>query len=269
MLEILKSTLTQILASYSQYVGNGMYMLLLFVSFLYIYITDRSKERKVLFCYYPVLVLAVIFNPLIAKVIINFIDGSVYWRMFWTLPITVVIAYAATTIFINISDKYRKLVVILALTAIMIMSGKFIFTAANYSTPTNWYKLPEQTITICNILETDCTGVIRVVVPPELEVSIRQYDANIQMVYGRDGKVNTYDSKYGDRIALVVLMRESELNVDAIRKSMINFQCNYLVVNKNTLLSDSLGKYGYYCVASTKIYNIYRFNSEEVKLIDS
>jgi len=262
MLEILKSTLTQILASYSQYVGNGMYMLLLFVSFLCIYITDRSKERKVLFCYYPALVLAVIFNPLIAKVIINFIDGSVYWRMFWTLPITVIIAYAATTISISISDKYRKVVVIFVLTAIMIMSGKFIFTANNYSIPSNWYKLPAQTIEVCNILENNTNGEIRVVVPADLETSIRQYDANIQMVYGRDGTTNSYDINYVDRVILHADMQQSELNIDLISKKMKLFECNYLVFNKSVSLSDNLESYGYNYVASTESYNIYRFNYE-------
>lgn len=267
MLEIMKNTMESIFAAYLQYAGSGMYMLILFASLLYIYIAEHNLGRKYLLCYYPLLVIAVIFNPLVASQIISIIEGQVYWRVFWILPITIVIAYAAASIISNISKKTERVVATLALMAILIMGGKFMFTSANYSPASNWYKLPPQTIEVCDILEKDCGGMIRVVVPEELLVSMRQYDANIQMAYGRTGADNSgvwNDASYN----LYCLMQDSILKEDLISKAMKELDCNYIVLNKSTFISDKFGNYGYHCIASTDSYNVYWFNAEEMNLTD-
>src|SRR5665647_22026 len=121
MLEILKNTMEPIFAAYLQYAGSGMYMLILFASLLYIFIAERNLGRKALLCYYPLLVIAVIFNPLIASRIISIIEAEVYWRLFWILPITIIIAYASASIISNISEKTKRVVATFALVAILIM----------------------------------------------------------------------------------------------------------------------------------------------------
>ncbi|MEI8198966.1 MAG: hypothetical protein WCG21_02805 [Eubacteriales bacterium] len=259
MLELMKSTLKQIIASYTQYFGVGSYMLLYISSLIYIYATEKKKIIRDLLFYYPLLVLAVIFNPLIAYVIMKFIENQVYWRMFWILLLTIIIAYAATMIVQRISRNYGKVVVTLFIIIIMILGGKFIFTPANYSTSFNWYKLPVQTIEVCNIIENDSNTKIRVVVPADLEVSVRQYDANIQMPYGRDGYDNTGALSETGR-AFHSLMQDSVLNVELISSYMRGFECNYIVIKKTTVLSENLEISGYKFVASTDSYNIYRFD---------
>jgi len=259
MLELIKSTLAQIYTAYLQYAGVGMYMLLFFISLIYIYIKEMKNSIKLILCYYPLIVLTIIWNPLIAYNIIAVVEKEVYWRIFWILPITVAIAYVATTTVCSVSQNYKKIIVTIALTAILIMGGKFIFVSENYTRSSNWYKLPEQTIEVCNILENDCSGTIRVVVPDSLVVSLRQYDANIQMVYGRDGGNNSgVWNEEANR--LHDLMLSSELDVKSISGYMNDFQCNYIVLNKSTILSDDLENYGYHFVTSTEQYNIYRFN---------
>ena len=233
MLEIIKSALTQIFASYSQYAGSGMYMLLFFLAMVCIYIWERNKENKALLYFYPLITLVVIYNPLIAHIIIAFIEGLVYWRIFWLLPITIIIAYAATVIVLNVPVKLKRIMVTIALTAILIAGGKFIFTAENYSKASNWYKLPAQTILVCDILENDTDGEIRVVVPTALEDSMRQYNANIQIVFGVDMQSMNY--------------------------YMSTLNSNYIVLDKTVIFSGKLEDYGYQIIGSTDFYNIYRF----------
>lgn len=266
MLEMIKSTFAQIIAFYSQYVGNGKYMLLLYISLIYLYITEQKKNNRALLLHFPLLMIAIIFNPLVVQEIITIMESDVFWRVFWILPITIIIAYAATNSVLFRSEKSEKIVVAVALITVLIIAGKFIYTTSNFTTASNWYKLPPQTIEVCDILEKECDGEIRAVVPGEFIVSIRQYDANIQMVYGRNGYVNYYDSTYQDRNTLYTLMQESTFNVDSISKLMIKFECNYIVINKTTFLPDSFANYGYHCVASTENYNIYWFSSKEMTL---
>lgn len=266
MIELMEKAITQIISSYTQYAGNSMYILLFFLSLLYIYATKDKRDNVVLLCYYSIITLFFIYNPLIAHFVIYFIQGLVYWRMFWILPIPVVISCAATLFIIKISGKCKKIIITIGLIVIMMAAGKFIFTSDNFETSSNWFKLPAQAVEICNILEDDTNEVIRVVVPADLEVSIRQYDADIQMVYGRDANVftNELPRKSWDRADLRTLVNQPVINVEWVTQLLIEFDCNYLVVNVDTLLSDGFGKYGYHCIASTNNYNIYRFNSEEI-----
>lgn len=262
MLELINSTLAQIYAAYLQYAGVGMYMLLFFTSLIYTYIKEVKNNIKLILCYYPLIALFVIWNPLIVYKIIAVVGKEVYWRIFWILPTAVAIAYVATVTVCSVSRKYQKVIVTIALTSILIMGGQFIFVSENYSRSSNWYKLPEQTIEVCNILENDCSGTIRVVVPDSLVVSLRQYDANIQMVYGRDGTNNSGVWNEEAHI-LYDLMLLNELDIKSISGYMNDFQCNYIVLNKSTILSDDLENYGYHFVTSTEQYNIYRFNYQE------
>ena len=267
MLQLINDTIEQVVAAYSRYTGIGSYMILFFAALLYIYITERRKDNRDLLFYYPLLALAVIFNPLIASRIIAVIDKEVYWRIFWILPITIVIACAATSIAIHTPEKFKKAVVVFFLTAILILGGKFIFSADNFSTPPNWYKLPDQSIEVCKIMEADCNGVIRVVVPAELETTIRQYDAGIQMVYGRGGNLlyagDSEDARLY-RYWLRKYMNQDVLDIMAICDSMRYFDCNYIVLNRKATLSGNMGDFGYHCIASTDSYNIYRIDYEEI-----
>lgn len=261
-MELMKNAWDQILASYLQYEGNGKYAILFVVAMLYVYVQDSKKEKMAVFFTYPLIALTVIYNPLVAYIVVDFSKGSVYWRMFWILPITAIIAYAATSITLSVSLKSKQMVVVISLIVILIVGGKFIYTKENYALSSNWYKLPAKTIEVCDILEKDTTDMIRVVVPSDLLVSMRQYDANIQMPYGRDGYDNT---TLGNDAAwrLFLLMEQSELDVDAISQAMKHLECNYLVLGKNSLLLGNLDSYGYHCIASTDEYNIYRYVIEE------
>lgn len=261
MLDMLKTTMEQIIASYAQYFGISMYFLLFLIASIYLYISEKEKNNFVLLIEYSLLNLFVIFNPLIAKWVIAAIDKKVYWRVFWIFPLTVVLAYTATTIVQKIKEKQGKMVVTIAFILIIVFSGKFIYTPDNFTAKTNWYKLPQETISICNILKNDSDDDIRVVVPPSLESTIRQYDADIYMVYGRDGGINSHYKDINERNALRNLMLGDVLNVPSIYSSMRYFDCNYLVVYNSTVLSENLGDYEFEYVESTDIYDIYRLNS--------
>jgi hypothetical protein len=258
MIELLRLTFTQILASYSQYSGSGMYLMFLFFSLIYIYIADKKTAEKSLLLYYPIFILAVIFNPFIAYVIIRVIGDNTYWRMFWILPTSVVIAYTATRIICYSAEKYKRIVVLITLVAILIAGGRFIFTNQNFTTSSNWFKLPPQTIQVCEIIKQDCDGKIRVVVPADLEVSIRQYDADIQMPYGRSGSDNTGVTAESVK-NFYSLMQGNVLDVDTVSSYMRAFVCNYIVLYKTTTPSYSMEVYGFQLVASTESYDIYRF----------
>jgi len=260
MLEMLTATMTQIFDSYSRFAGNGMYMLLFFISLIYIYISNTKNDYCALLSYYSILMLALIYNPFIAKFIMSFIDDYVYWRVFWMLPIPIVIAFSAASIIDGVPEKFERVIVTISLIAIVIISGKLIFVSENFTTSSNLYKLPQETIEICDILELDCSGDIRLVVPAELETTIRQYNANIFMLYGRDGGLYSKYIESYERSMVFKLMHAEELNVEATSTLMKIMNFNYLVLDRKKPLSEPMGTYGYHCIETTATYNIYRLD---------
>lgn len=271
MFEMIKSAIMQITTSYSQYVGNGIYMVLFFISLIFINIWERrrsandirvrrSENNRLLF-QYPLLTLVVIFNPLIAAGLIVLIDPEVYWRIFWILPVNICIAYSATVTVHIVPEKTRKMLVTGALLAIIIAGGQLIYSDKNYSQSANLYKLPSKTIQVCNFLKNDTNGeTIKVAVPPELVTTIRQYDADIQMPYGRGGYDNTNIENF-KAWQLYSFSQEDVLNLDVISQSLSFFGCNYLVLRLDQNISqENKDKYGFEFAANTDSFNIYRFN---------
>jgi len=270
MIELIGSTLTQITKAYSQYAGSGIYMMLFFISLIYINIWERQyntynirgrrSENNILLFQYPLVTLAVIFNPLIAVGLIALIGPEVYWRIFWILPVNICIAYTATVTIIIVPEKARKVLVTAALLAIMILCGRFVYSGNNYILSSNLYKVPPQTVQVCNFLENDSNGAeIRVAVPPDLVTTVRQYDAKIQMPYGRGG----YDNTKVENVAtwrMFLLLLQPQLDVYAASLAMTSFECNYLVINKTQTVSEDLEKYGFQFAAASDSFNIYRFN---------
>jgi len=271
MFEMIKNTMLQITSSYSQYAGNGVYMILFFISLIFINIWEsrrtnntriRKRDNNIILFQYPLVALAVIFNPLIAHVLFVLIGQEVYWRIFWILPVTICIAYVATVTIIIVPDKIRKVLVTVALLIILIISGKFIYSGNNYIVSSNFYKVPLRTIQVCNILENDSNGaMIRVAVPTDLVATMRQYDADIQMPYGRGG----YDNTNVENVAswrMYLLLLQPQLDVNAASLAMNNFKCNYLVLYRSQTLSDAVEKYGFQFVTASDYYNVYRFNPD-------
>ena len=75
-IEVIKKT-------FSECKGTGMYFALFFVSIIYIFLKEKDKNKKIIFGYFPLIVLLVILNPIFNKIIDKFINQNVYFRMFW------------------------------------------------------------------------------------------------------------------------------------------------------------------------------------------
>lgn len=266
MFETIKAVIDQIVSSYTQFNGNGIYMLLFFVAILVIHIREQDSNVRMLMCHYPIISLVFICNPIIAYLIISIIHDYVYWRTFWLILIPAVIAYAAIITVYNTSNKTSKIVVMLAIFLLIIISGRFIYTNDNYKVSTNWFKLPEESITVCNAISNDCNDGIKIVVPDELICYIRQYNADIHMVYGRSGSQHSSNQAKTDR--LYDLMQLDEVQLDEIQNQMVYYGCNYLVLVKSKPVVGDFNQLGFVFVTSTETYNIYRFNLSSLNEVE-
>lgn len=244
--------------NYQLYNTGGMYMALFFCGLLFLFIYKKKEEPVILFLYPSILLFLIIFNPVTAKVLTKFMSGEeVYWRSFWLLPIPFVLAYVPVKLTEQQSERRMKLMVLTACTVIIIMSGRFVYTKENYSKIDNPYKIPTEVIQVCDIIEEDIKEhhtknlTPRVIVPWEMVMTVRQYDANIEMLYGRWG---------GPVQALRDEMYNGSPDIEKVVDYARVYSCEYIVFNVTVNYNPEQNplSYGLELAGSTETYRIFR-----------
>lgn len=224
--------------------GEGNYLIIFLISLLFLIYLKTYKNNKYFLLYNTCLVLIIILNPIAVKILSKIMGENVYWRVFWILPITIVIPFVATLVTVN-SKKYLKYLIGILLIVIFITNGKYIFTSNNFAEAENIYKLPSESIQVCEIIKSDT----KVVFPPELTPYIRQYDSSIKMLFGRSASFEEAKLVYRNFLTDV-------LNVGLISNTAINFDCEFIVYSREKELDGKFSDYGFDKVGETKKYII-------------
>lgn len=234
------------------YFGDGWYFYFLVAAVLYVLVRKRARKHAGFFAYTVVALLLLIFNPIIAMVAEKMMEGSVYWRVFWTLPLLPLVAYAVTDVVWERKEWWMRLFACVMFAGMIFAGGKWIYTSENYTKAENTYKVPDQAAGVCGlILEDGARG--RAIVHPDLITYIRQYSADVTMLYGRKG--------YSEKIVPVIeALQQQTIDVEYLEQTAESYECVYIVVKADADFTsapqeigwDLLGDTGMYCVYSRK-----------------
>ena len=164
--------------------GSGMLVALYICALLFLFFKEKETYKRVLLVYLPFFIIAVLLLPVTYRVVSTVIDEELYYRFFWMLPMTLVIAYAAVEVYHLYRGKYKKLLALVLALAI-IACGDFVYDNWRYAKAENIYHIPEEVVEICDLLHTEGREVMALF-PMELMQYVRQYDATICMPYGRN-----------------------------------------------------------------------------------
>lgn len=166
--------------------GKSMILLLFIISTIIICVFGNRTERYI-FSLYPIITFVTILNPLFKNIIAQKITGIVvYWRVFWLLFINCSIA-VASVIIITRSIRYKKLVLVSILTALVI-NGEIIFNSQNFSQRDNWYKINSDAITFADVIVKENPYSI-LLAPENLAVEFRQYSPKVYLAWSRSSYV--------------------------------------------------------------------------------
>lgn len=253
--------------SFVDYKGPySMYLAIWLLAMLYIYLTEENKKIKTFFLGYSLTVIFVIIcNPIIYKLLGSILTIDTYWRLFWILPVGIVIAYAAVKLIFSIQEKNKKIVTILTIFITIIASGscvykyfdiskvkEFDYLNYNFAKVNNLYKIPDEAFEISKIISEHDSENKKVMAPEEIVPYIRQYDACIHLVYGR----NPWG--YEDNENLKMLYAG---NIKDLIPKLDELNSNYIIFRKETELNDDISKYSYELIDETENYNIYYKNT--------
>lgn len=214
------------------------------------------RTYKVMFLAYTGVFLVLYFFPVTAKIIIACVGSDVYWRMFWLLPIPILIGYAGVYLITCSKRKMVQAAAALICIGILAVSGLNIYRGGAFSKAHNLQKLSQECILICDQMEADSGGGnIKVVVPDALVTEIRQYDAGIQMPYGRYLMHLTADSpEVRLHEQMIQPLVDSEMVADLVREN----NCNYLVLLDEQADGQSLEQLGYQELGRAGGYILYK-----------
>ena len=255
----------KIAVCFQKYCGMGAQFLLFLCAIFFLTMYGKNKKLCQVLNHYIAFILALMVFPITAIINMEYCIGEeVYWRMFWLLPISFVIALAAVTLREFGKNKSQKMGITVFALLMIALSGKCVYADGAIDKAYNVEKLPEQVIEVCNTLTEDAlvNGIEtkRVVVPTELLSYVRQYDATITMPYGRnairgEGLSETRQEIYD----IMKLEDKKKMDFQKLAEDLKIEGCNYLVLHKK-VATPKLDDYAYYQVAQTEDYIIYRFD---------
>lgn len=238
------------------YEGNGRYIVLFLISLVYIFL-KRRKEKKIVYFVSVALgtIILVIANPVAIKFLNEYMGfAEVYWRLFWLLPVLVIIAYAVTDL---LKDKgvIWGGILVCGICVAVILCGSCIYVSTSYKLPENKYKLPAEVIEVSDII-LDCSQEqeIKAIVPAELSWCMRQYTGKIKLLYGRDGRPFRAGKK---RYAIYEQMSAPLPDIEMIVRYAKKNKYNFLVMGNGIEMKDILSEAGFELVGTVDRYGIY------------
>lgn len=192
-----------IIELYEKYIGTGMIAGLLLVAVIYLLVTEKNRNTRVIFLYMPLMVLALFFCPLFAGVFNHFVGIEIYFRFMWLVPVVVILGYAAVKIIVSLNGR-KRLIAGVAMGAIITVSGSFIYKNPEYPPAENIYHVPQEVVDICDAIRVEGREVMAAF-PKEHLLYVRQYSPYVCMPYGRDAYVgdvqdDLYDTLEKDRV---------------------------------------------------------------------
>lgn len=139
---------------WKHYNGKGFYLYLFLGGMvLLLFLRERRKYNRYLF-WYCIGGLISYWIPYTAKIIMDYAIGkTVYWRMFWLLPITFVIAYFAVSCISQLKNRLFAVVLAVLMLSGLAFSGRLVYNKDVFHKSTNYYKLPQTVLGVCDAMK--------------------------------------------------------------------------------------------------------------------
>lgn len=259
---------------YQLFSGSGLVMTGFAIAVCYLLYKSKNQLLRKYFLYPSLIVFIVVNNPITIGLLVEtgFMEQERYVRLYWLLPISVIIAYACTMFIERVRKQRSKYIVGFLIICMMFFSGSYIFASGNFQKATNPYKLPQKVINVTDRIVEDIEkdgGKVeetRIVVPSDLSGYIRQYNGDIKLLYGRRVEYNTdVDGYLAEQVKDA--MDEGSVDCELVATKARKSGCKYVVVEKEKKLEGELEGYGYELMKVQDGYSIYKDVLEDTQWV--
>lgn len=239
--------------AYDRYSADGIMQVLVIASVVILLINEKKPYVKHM-VYYTIALVILICIPPIAYVLNKYFIQDVYFRVFWLVPGTLLTVYAVVKAYEH-ANRRRGNAILVTFVAILMLGGKLVYTNENFVKAENRYKIPNEAIEICEIVTTEGEDV-KIVVPEDIVSYIRQYNAGIELMYGRNlGK----DVQKGGKYKFLNQLNYGIKNIKWMSKYAKLYEVDYIVFPKSINESADIENYSYKFIAETESYCIFKY----------
>ncbi len=234
---------------YEKYIGTGMIAGLLLVAVIYLFVTEKNKTTRVVFLYMPLMVLVLFFCPFFASAFNHFVGIEIYFRFMWLVPVAVILGYAAVRIITSLTGK-KQIVAAVAMAAIVMISGSFIYKNPDYPPAENVYHVPQEVVDICDAIRVEGREVMAAF-PKEHLLYVRQYSPYICMPYGREVYIGAIQNDLYDTLEM------DTIKVEDVVKYARQKDCHYVIFSNEKKIIGKFEDYEYRLFDEISGYLIY------------
>lgn len=242
------------------FMGTGLIVGWYLLTLVYLWITEKDRRRRVLLVYVPLVVLLLYFNPLFARLVYGVVGDEIYYRILWLLPVTVVIAYGAVSIYGRLKGRKKYLFALLS-AALVMLSGSCIYASPHFCKAENLYHMPQEVVDICDAIQVEGREVMAVF-PKEMLSFVRQYTPLVCMPYGREMLVERWNVDN----PLYDAMEAEILDMDVILPLAKTYSSHFVIVPEEKETVGNVEDYGFVLVNRIDGYVIYQDTSVYIGL---
>ncbi|MCH5279907.1 MAG: hypothetical protein J1E61_00450 [Lachnospiraceae bacterium] len=226
------------------YGGNLIFRQILYIILLYLLVKGGNICHKI-WIRYTILILCIIYNPVVIYLCHKILGGiTTDVRLFYLLPIFPLCAYGMTDLIF--SKGKLNYILMIAFTILIVSSGKTFYDQGAYTKAENVYKIPQETIYVCEIIDQD-DSYKKALVPNELLDYIRQYDSRIEMCYGRYDASESFAQSFSN----------GTLSEEEFESYMQKVDFNYIIYDSgNVEMIQMFHQYGYTVIGETEKYSV-------------
>ena len=255
MFESLSSALGMIIEDIVLYNNKSFLVPLFLIALLFLWMTEKDRKLRVVLVYLVTAITVIFLCPLYAWIGMR-IDQDIYYRVFWTLPIGLLVCYSVVKLMMRFQTVVAKgLVLVLAVIGIA-LNGKFVYDNQNtiHHRAVNQYHIPQSVVDVADALKLDNYKPIAVL-PAELLPFFRQYSADVFTPYGR----NILEPAWTFSNELYDAMEGSSDTYDAaeIARCARNEHCTYVVLSCMKRIEGSMEEQNYFLLGFVQGYYIY------------
>ncbi len=247
----MKETMAAVLEDIVLYNNDSMLMGLFLVALIWLWITEENKKRKTILVYLSIALIFVFINPVYAWIAMK-VDNEVYYRVWWTLPMGIVVCYSVVKLVARARKAISKVLIVALAVLVIVSNGKFVYTNTIHFKSVNAYHMPQMVIDVAEALRMEDYNP-KAVLPAELLPFIRQYTAEIIMPYGR----NIVETQWGFSSPLYDCMEAEVYVAEDIAKYARAETCVYVVLSSIKPMEGKMEDYHYTLKGLVSGYYIY------------
>jgi hypothetical protein len=253
MLENIRLVVVSVLDDIILYNSQSFLIPLFLIALVILWVFEKDRGIKVVLVYITAALSVTFICPLYAMIGMK-IDSEIYYRVWWALPIGVIVCYSAVKLMIRFKNIIAKSLIFILTLLVIAINGDLVYTKTLHFKSVNAYHMPQLVIDVADAIRLDNYKPV-VVLPAELLPFVRQYTADFYTPYGRNiiepswsFQNDLYDAMEGDNNAY---------DIHEVARCAKNEMCAFVVLSSAKQMNGSMEEEGYFLVNFVQGYYIY------------